>query len=149
MKYSTKLSDSIHILVFIYTNPGDDLSSATIARSLQTNPSCVRQFMMKLRKAGILNSVAGHAKPTLAREAKNITMLDIYRAVEGEKPLLHLDTHTNPECGVGVNIQYAIQEYYDEIQKIVEEKMSYITLEDIVESYYQKKENFDLTTLSF
>ena len=50
---------------------------------------------------------------------------DIYKAVEGEKPLLHLDTHTNPDCGVGINIQLSLQEFYNEIQKTAEEKMKY------------------------
>ena len=40
------------------------------------------------------------ARQTPVLPADEITMLDIYRAVEGEKPLLHLDIDTNPECGV-------------------------------------------------
>ena len=55
-----------------------------------------------------------------------------------DKPLLHLDTHTNPECGVGINIQLALQDFYREIQKTAEKKMQEITLQDIVERYYQK-----------
>ena len=50
-------------------------------------------------------------------------MLDIYRAVEGDKPLLHLDIHTNPECGVGVNIQLATGDFYREVQEAAEKKM--------------------------
>lgn len=138
MKYSTKLSDAVHILSFIQINPSSDLSSTAIAKSVQTNPGFVRQIMMCLRGAGLIQSVAGHAKPTLTRNAKDITLLDIYRAVEGDKPLLHLDTHINPECGVGVNIQLALKEYYQTIQKAAEKEMGSITLEDIIDTYYQK-----------
>lgn len=59
-------------------------------------------------------------------------MYDIYRAVEGGKPLLYLDTDTNPACGIGVNIQLSIADFYDEIQEMVNEKMKSITLEDIM-----------------
>ena len=38
-----------------------------------------------------MTSVAGHARPSLSKPADQITLLDIYKAVEGEKPLLHLD----------------------------------------------------------
>lgn len=138
MKYSTKLSDAVHIMAFIAISQGSDLSSTAIATSIQTNPAFVRQLMMKLRKAGLMSSVAGRAKPALAKPAKQITLLDIYKAVEGEKPLLHLDTHTNPACGVGVNIQLALQEYYQEIQNAAEERMGEITLQDIIVSYHQK-----------
>lgn len=65
-------------------------------------------------------------------------MLDVYRAVEGEKPLLHLDIHTNPECGVGVNIQLSIGDFYRDIQEVAEKKMNEITLWDIIERYYEK-----------
>lgn len=143
MKYSTKLSQAVHILVFIKINPSSDLSSTAMAKSIQTNPGCVRQIMMKLREAGLLNSVNGHAKPSLAKEPIDITLLDLYRAVEGTKPLLHLDTQTNPQCGVGINIQLSLQKYYDEIQEAAEHKMREITLEHIINLYYKKADHFD------
>lgn len=141
MKYSTKLSDSVHIMALIAINQDLELSSSAIAASVKTNPAFVRQIMMKLKKAGLMSSVTGHAKPALARPAEQITLLDIYKAVEGDKPLLHLDTHTNPDCGVGMNIQLALQDYYNEIQQIAEEKMRQICLQDIIDSYEKKLDN--------
>lgn len=138
MRFSTRLSDAVHILCFIVLNPDYNLSSERIAQSVRTNPGYVRQLMSALRRAGIISSVKGHAKPELAKEARAITMLDVYRAVEGDKPLLHLDTHTNPECGVGVNIQLALQEYYDMIQEIAESGMEKITLHDILNRYNER-----------
>ena len=138
MKYSTKLSDAVHIMAFIEINQDFDLSSAAIATSIQTNPAFVRQIMMKLRKAGLMSSVTGHAKPSLAKPADQITLLDIYKAVEGDKPLLHLDTHTNPQCGVGINIQLVLQDCYDLVQQQAEETMSNITLQRILDRYTEK-----------
>ena len=140
MKYSCKLSDAVHILVLIATNPLENLSSAAMAESIHTHSAFVRQIMSSLRKAGLIVSVRGHATPSLAMDASEISLLDIYRAVEGEKPLLHLDTHTNPECGAGVNIQYSLQDYYDEIQMTAEKKMAEIRLEDIIRSFYIRLE---------
>lgn len=142
MKYPTRVSDAVHIMVFIHLNPTQDLSSVSIAYSIKTNPSYVRQLMAALKKAGLLNGTRGQAAPSLAREPSAITLLDIYRAVEGDKPLLHLDTHTNPECGVGVNIQLALSDYYAEIQKSAESRMAEISLEDIIETYYRYVQKF-------
>lgn len=114
MKFSTRVSDAVHILAFIALNRNEALTSQRIAESIRTNPGCVRQLMGSLRRYGIMTSVQGHARPALSRAPADISLLDIYRAVEGGKPLLHLDTHTNPECGVGVNIQLALQDYFDE-----------------------------------
>lgn len=137
MKYPTRVSDAVHIMVFIHLNPTQDLSSGSIAYSIKTNPSYVRQLMAALKKAGLLNGMRGQAAPSLAREPSAITLLDIYRAVEGDKPLLHLDTHTNPECGVGVNIQLALSDYYAEVQRCAENRMAEIKLENIIETYYK------------
>lgn len=138
MKYPTKLSDAVHILAFLALHPGANLTSERIAESVQTNPAYVRQLMSALRKGGLLTSVKGHPRPALAREPAQITLLDAYRAVEGNKPILHQDTHTNPACGVGVNIQLALADCYQEVQKSAEEKMQSITLAEILDRYGRK-----------
>ena len=140
MKYSVKVSHAVHILVFIYTAEGIPLSSNKIAESIHTNPGCVRQMMSLLRNAGLLKSVTGHPKPELAKAPEEISLLDIYKAVEGNKPLLHLDTHTNPECGIGVNIQFALQDFYDKVQREAEESMAAIKLSDIIDRFYERIE---------
>ena len=135
MKYPTKLSDAVHILAFLALHPGSDLTSDKIAASIYTNPAYVRQLMSALRKGGLLTRVKGHPRPSLTRTPRQITLLDAYRAVEGDKPLLHQDTHTNPACGVGVNIQLALRDCYDLVQQKAEEAMQGITLQEILERY--------------
>ena len=135
MKYPTRLSDAVHILAFIALYPDCDMTSNKLAESIQTNPAYVRQLMSALRKGGLLVSVKGHPRPALAREPEKITLLDAYRAVEGDKPLLHQDIHTNPACGVGVNIQLVLRDFYLDIQKTAEQRMQEITLKDVLEQY--------------
>lgn len=138
MKYSTKVSDSVHILTMIAINSDERLTSAQIAESIHTNAGCVRQLMSALRKSGLIVSVAGHPKPALSKAASEITLLDVYKAVERDTPLLHLDTHTNPACGIGVNIQFALQDYFNDVQSAAETSMSGITLQDIINRFYGK-----------
>ena len=138
MKYPTRLSDAVHILAFIALYPDCDLTSNKLAESVQTNHAYVRQLMSALRKGGLLVSVKGHPRPALAREPEKITLLDAYRAVEGNKPLLHQDIHTNPACGVGVNIQLVLRDCYDLVQARAEEAMRSITLQEILERYTEK-----------
>ena len=138
MKYPTKLSDTVHVLTFLALHPGTALTSERIAESVRTNPAYIRQLMSALRKAGLLISVKGHPRPALVKEPEDISLLDVYRAIEGDKPILHQDTHTNPDCGVGVNIQLTLRDYYDEIQKAAEDCMRTITLQNIIDTYRQK-----------
>ena len=143
MKYPTRLSDAVHILAFIALYQDCDLTSNKLAESVQTNPAYVRQIMSALRKGGLLISVKGHPRPALAREPEKITLLDAYRAVEGNKPLLHQDIHTNPACGVGVNIQLVLRDCYDLVQARAEEAMRSITLQEILDHYTEKISHLD------
>ena len=145
MKYPTKLSDAVHVLAFLALHPGAALTSERIAESVKTNPAYIRQLMSALRKAGLLASVKGHPRPTLIKEPEDITLLDVYRAIEGDKPILHQDTHTNPDCGVGVNIQLTLRDYYDEIQKVAEDRMRAITWQNIINTYRQKADENNKT----
>lgn len=135
MKYSARLSDATHLLVYIYLSGDEGVSSSTIAVSIKTNPSYIRQLMSKLKAAGLLKGTRGAAKPELTKAPQDINLLDIYHAVEGNTPLLHLDTDINPECGIGVNVQLALQSFYDDIQKTAETAMANITLADVIEKY--------------
>ncbi len=151
MRKSTRLSDAVHLLAFVqivrdvHTRKGADpaplLSSTAIARSIHTNPTYVRQLMSCMRKAGLLHSMQGQAKPSLARSATAISLLDIYRAVLGESPLLVLDTHINPLCHVGVGIQESLGEAYLCVQRKAEACMADISLADIIERFYAKVGN--------
>ena len=143
MKYPTRLSDAVHILAFIALYQDCDLTSNKLAESVQTNPAYVRQLMSALRKGGLLVSVKGHPRPALAREPEKITLLDAYRVVEGNKPLLHQDIHTNPACGVGVNIQLVLRDCYDLVQARAEEAMRSITLQEILDHYTEKISHLD------
>lgn len=138
MKHSTKLSDAVHILLFIYLNPVNDLSSNAIAQSICTHPSYVRQIMSKLRKAKIIDSSQGLAKPMITESLDKISLCKVYSAVENKKSFLYLDTKINPDCIVGVNIMLALSDYYNLVQESAETKMKNITLQNILDTYYQK-----------
>ena len=146
MNYSTKLSDALHILAFLALGTSQRLTSTRIAESVKTNPAYIRQLMAMLTSAGIITSTQGQASPELTRSTDEITVLDVYRAVVGDKSLLHRDVNTNPECGVGIyiQIQQSIADFYQEIQRSAEQKMQTITLQAILEHYYKKLAELDL-----
>ena len=47
-------------------------------------------------------------------------------------------TTTNPACGVGVNIQLALRDCYDMVQRRAEDAMRSITLQEILDRYEEK-----------
>jgi DNA-binding IscR family transcriptional regulator len=133
MKFSHKLSDAVHLLVYIEIFPDDDLSSRAIARSIVTNPSMVRSLMMDLRKAGLLKTKQGSAEPELAKKPEEISLYDIFAAVGMDHHLLHVDEDTEQKCPVGGNIQGLLAKAYAEVEEAAFAKMREISLREIVD----------------
>lgn len=145
MKISTRFSDSIHILAFIYIYKGKvPLTSKVIAGSIETSPVMVRQLMSELRKAGLLLTTHGAADPKLAKPIDQITLLDVYLAVEKERPLFEIDHDTNPQCIVGGNIQATLEHYYGEAETAAKAKLNQITLSDVINSILVKQKEKEI-----
>ncbi|WP_235807732.1 Rrf2 family transcriptional regulator [Liquorilactobacillus uvarum] len=65
MKHSHKLSDAIHILAYLEICKESNLSSSTIATSIESNPSLVRRLMVSLGRARLIKTKKGSASPRL------------------------------------------------------------------------------------
>ncbi|WP_048000771.1 Rrf2 family transcriptional regulator [Lactiplantibacillus herbarum] len=140
MKYSHKLSDAMHILAYVDIYHAGDLSSAAIAGSIESNPSLIRRLMSRLTQAGLLTTQPGKVAPKLARAATEITLLDVYQALDEETTLLHVDEKTNPKCIVGGNIQDTLNVAYQTVQRAAEQSMQSITLQSIIDDILVREE---------
>ncbi|MFV0482130.1 MAG: Rrf2 family transcriptional regulator [Campylobacteraceae bacterium] len=130
--FSSKLSVAVHILSLIARNKDDALSSEWIAGSINTNPVVVRKIMTLLRKADIINTTRGTSFPTLNKEPKDISLLDVYKAVEERQELFDIHQNTNQQCIVGRNIQNSLDEQYNKVKTKMEAELMSCTLDDVV-----------------
>ncbi len=89
--------------------------------------------MSSLVKAGLLQTQPGVVAPKLAKPMTDITLLDIYYAIDEDHNLLHVDDKTNMDCPVGANIQDTLNDVYAKVQAEAERSMAKITLAQIVD----------------
>lgn len=135
MRYSTQLSDAVHILAYIAVfSQSDPITSDILAASIETNPTNVRKIMGKLRHHGLIHTINGQPKPTLNRPIDEITLYDVFASVQGDSRLIEVDDHTNPRCIIGANIQQALEKEYTRLQLAAENEMKHVTLADILRS---------------
>ncbi|KRL90255.1 Rrf2 family transcriptional regulator [Lactobacillus kalixensis] len=140
MKYSYKLSDAIHLLSYLEIVKDGDLSSKAIAASIESNPSIVRLLMSELRNAGIIETQRGKVAPVWKKKPKDISLYDVYQAINIDHTLLHVDPKTNPRCVVGSNIQDSLNHFYDEIEDFAYMRMKQITLADVIDDILERQE---------
>lgn len=95
MPYSTKLATASYITAYIAAHHPDLMTSDKVAEAVADHPTRVRQFVAMLVKAGLLRSLRGSGGGlALAREPDEITLLDIYVAVE-DSPALSVAMREN------------------------------------------------------
>ena len=108
------------------------ITSEFLASSIQVNPVIIRNIIGKLKAAGMINVSRGRGGMTLAKSFDEITLYDVYKAVDCVNgSLFHFHENPNPDCPVGKNIHNALDGVLSEIQKTFEDKLKGITLKDI------------------
>ncbi|UKS66021.1 Rrf2 family transcriptional regulator [Rossellomorea marisflavi] len=132
---NTRLSVAIHIMSLVAMDPKQ--SSDQIAQSVTTNPVVIRRLSGDLKKAGLLTSQAGVPGFNLTRDPKDITLLDIYKAVNMEKELFSIHDKPNPKCPVGKRIQGTLDETFKSVQTAMENELNEQTLKDIMNHLFQ------------
>lgn len=129
---NSRFAVAIHILSLIAANPGKPVTSDYIAGSVNTNPVVIRRISSMLKKAGLLQTHAGIAGATLTREIMDISLLDVYRAVQAQDGLFAIHENPNPNCPVGRNIQAALEDAFGNAQKAMENELASKSVADIV-----------------
>lgn len=134
MNISTRFAVAIHILTLIDSNKEGKSTSEWIAGSVNTNPVVIRRLTGMLHKAGLVEVRPGVAGAKLARSPGEITLLQIYRAVNAVEAdtLFSVHEHPNPSCPVGKNIAGAIVPVFSLAQQALENVLQEVTLEQIV-----------------
>ncbi|MBB6634420.1 Rrf2 family transcriptional regulator [Cohnella thailandensis] len=132
MAISSRFSVAAHILTLIHQSEGTRITSEYIASSVNTNPVVIRRILGMLSKAGLVRTSAGVAGATLARPLGEITMLDVYRAVQPEQEeLFSMHEHPNPACPVGRNIQASLDGVFTGAQRALEAELASVTMEQV------------------
>lgn len=142
MRINTKFPVAVHMMVLIsfIQKMEKTATSEILAKSVGTNPVVIRQMMSMLRRAGLIETRSGIAGICLSKDGSEITLLDIYKAVQqdAEAPLFDFHTNPNPDCFVGGNIKEALEKPLAEAQRAMELSLAGYSLNDIV-CYIDKK----------
>lgn len=141
MSISSRFAVGVHILTLIDFNKDGVSSSEYLAGSVNTNPALIRKITGMLKKAGLVEVHPGIAGAKLARELSDITLLDVYKAVDvvPDNELFSVHENPNPACPVGRNIQNTIGPLFSFAQTALEKALGNVTIEDVVKDIIEKE----------
>ncbi|WP_227939366.1 Rrf2 family transcriptional regulator [Alkalihalobacillus deserti] len=132
---NSRFAVAIHILSIASSQPR--ATSDFIASSVNTNPVVIRRISGLLKKAGLLTSQAGIPGVNLTKEPSEITLLDIYKAVQGkDETTFSIHEDPNPKCVVGRSIQATLENKFMRAQSAMEKELASQTLDDIIQDLF-------------
>lgn len=134
MQFSSRLPVAVHILLAIVEFDGREKTTSTfLAGSVNVNPVIIRNTLGQLKNAGFVTIRAGEGGASLAKEPKDITLLDVFDAVEKKEDLFHFHENPNPDCPVGKNVHAVLDRRLFAIQEAMREQMRSVTLQDLMD----------------
>ncbi|WP_425145720.1 Rrf2 family transcriptional regulator [Deinococcus sp.] len=127
---NSQYSIAVHILSLLNGFPGP-MSSEVVADSVGVNPVVIRQVTGLLRRGGLLATQRGVMGARLTRPADQISLLDVYRAVDAPQSVLKLHQRPSPACPVGARIQGVLDDVFGQAQAALEARLAQVRLSDI------------------
>jgi Rrf2 family protein len=133
MAVNTQFSIAVHIMAGLACRCDRDTTSANLAMSVNTSPSFVRRTLAKLSKARLVETATGKAGACwLARDAKAVSLLDIYEAVDAPKAFAIHQYTEQKACPVSCHIKAALDKALGKTQRAMEKSLADISLAQII-----------------
>lgn len=137
MKISNRFTIAVHTILLVEYFKGQyKTTSDFIASSVKVNPVIIRQILGQLKKAGLVEVQAGSGGATLLKTPEEITLYDIFYAVEAldNNKLFGFHENPNKECPVGKNIHNVLDDKLTTIQNSMDKELKNTTIKDLIKN---------------
>lgn len=138
MKGDNRLSRMLHVLIHLGQQESP-VTSELMAQMLNTNPVVVRRTMAGLREQGFVRAERGHGGGwSLARPLSDITLLDVYRAID-EPAIFALGmAEDTPRCLVEQAVNAALESELHGAREMLLQRFESITLAMLTEDFERR-----------
>lgn len=139
MHANSRFAVAVHVLALVRVARGDTLgvsvTSEQMAESVNTNPVVIRRILGALRDAGLVASQPGPGGGwRLLRRPDDISLRDVYRAIEAA-PLFALPRRApNADCAIGKRLPAVLEDCFRDAEAALAERLDRVTLADVIAS---------------
>ncbi len=129
---NTHFALATHVLTALAFNDGRLVTSATLAKSAGTNAAFLRAVMSRLREAGLIETKLGAGGgSTLAKSPRAITLLDVFRATNGNAELKSHDC-TGANCAVAKKIPAILDRLESRLDDVLAKELRRVSIAKLV-----------------
>jgi len=139
MRTSCRFAMAVHVLAVLAYKEGDRVTSAYLASSVNTNPVTVRQLLLSLQKAGMVDTRKGAGSGSrLERAPARINLAEVFKAVEADEPFVLPRRKPNEDCPVGQCIQEEMERVFASAEQELVRELGRTTIADVVSAARRK-----------
>jgi Rrf2 family protein len=132
MAPNSRFAVAVHVMTALAYNRGEWISSPALAQSVRTNPVVIRRLLIKLGRSGLVRTHTGTSGGVqLARRPESITLLDVFRAVEGGSPFVLPDKPENKACEVSCAMKPLLSSVLAETDRAISKSLEKVRLSDL------------------
>jgi Rrf2 family protein len=138
MKRDSRLSGALHVLLHM-AEGGGPVTSEILAKAMETNPVVIRRILAGLRDQGYVRSEKGHGGGwTLARNLADITLRDIYTALNCPSLLGMRHRTESPRCLVEQAVNRVLSEAFHEAETLLLSRLGDVTLATLNADFHKR-----------
>jgi Rrf2 family protein len=124
---------AVHIMTALAFSHGEVIGSQTLAASVNTNPVVVRRLLLALRRAQLIETFTGkHGGARLRKEPADISLADIYDAVESRQVIPVNERKALKQCHVSCNMNSIMSQVAETTEHVVRKHLAGIALAQLV-----------------
>lgn len=126
---SSRFAVATHVLLALSLHPGERMSSAALALTVNTNPVVIRRLLGALQRAGLIVTASGKTGGTeLARRPEAITLRDVYEAVGGGEVFALSPSPPNRHCPLSCSMKGVLLPVFASAEAALAERLAGTTL---------------------
>jgi len=124
---------AVHIMTALAFTPDEVIGSQILAASVNTNPVVIRRLLLALRRARLIETFTGkHGGARLRKKPREISLVDIYDAVEPRPVIPVNDRKALKKCHVSCNMKSIMSRVAENTEDAVRKHLRSISLAQLV-----------------
>lgn len=134
MARNSRFAIAVHTLALMANYEDQALKSEFIACFVKTNPVVIRRILSELSKAKLVESQSGaHGGSRLKRQPEEISLWEIYQAVEMSAAFVVHQPLAEGQCKVSRNIESVLINIQNRVDKAVWQTLRDVTLAEVLQ----------------
>lgn len=124
-------------MTFLAKYSDEWITSAHLGKSVNINPALIRKELVDLKANNLIISKEGKGGGVkLAKPAGKIQLADIFKIAKGKGHILEFSRNEgNADCLVGSQIRIKLDELYEDMDTIIEQRLAQISLEEFKDRF--------------